>query len=108
VKAGKTAAARRWVALPDDLMADIAVSVAREDRTPERQVFSGFTPDVAKNIMARACKTAGIVHRHPHDLRHRYASVKIAQGVPVTQVAAQLGHSRKSLTLDTYSHVLVD
>ncbi len=30
VKAGKTAAARRWVALPDDLMADIAVSVARE------------------------------------------------------------------------------
>ena len=65
VKAGKTAAARRWVALPDDFMADIAVSVAREDRTPERRVFSGFTPDVAKNIMARACKTAGIVHRHP-------------------------------------------
>jgi len=33
--------------------------------------------------------------------------VKIAEGVPVTQVAAQLGHSRNSLTLDTYSHVLV-
>jgi hypothetical protein len=31
----------------------------------------------------------------------RYASVKIAQGVPVTQVAAQLGYTRKSLTLDT-------
>jgi integrase len=42
-----------------------------------------------------------------HDLRHRYASVKIAEGVPVTQVAAQLGHSRKSLTLDTYSRVLI-
>jgi hypothetical protein len=28
--------------------------------------------------------------------------------VPVTQVAAQLGHSKKSLTLDTYSHVLLD
>jgi hypothetical protein len=36
----------------------------------------------------------------------RYAGVKIAEGVPVTMVAAQLGHSRKSLTLDTYSHVL--
>jgi hypothetical protein len=34
--------------------------------------------------------------------------VKIAEGVPVTHVAAQLGHSRKSLTLDTYSHVLVE
>jgi integrase len=53
-------------------------------------------------------KTAGIVHRHPQDLRHRFASVKIAEGVPGTTVAAQLGHSRKSLTLDTYSHVLVD
>ena len=57
--------------------------------------------------MSRACKAAGIAHFHPHDLRHRYASVKIAEGVPVTQVAAQLGHSRNSLTLDTYSHVLV-
>jgi hypothetical protein len=30
------------------------------------------------------------------------------RGVPVTQVAAPLGHSRKSQTLDTYSHVLID
>lgn len=53
-------------------------------------------------------KNAGLVHRHPHDLRHRYASVKIAEGVPVTQLAAQLGHSKKSLTLDTYSHIVDD
>jgi integrase len=108
VKSGKTAAARRWVAVPVSLMAEVAASCPREDRTPERLVFVGFSGDVAKNIMSRACKAAGIVHRHPHDLRHRYASVKIAEGVPVTVVAAQLGHSRKSLTLDTYSHVLVD
>jgi integrase len=88
-------------------MTEVADTRPREDRTPERRVFPGFTPDVAKNVMARACKTAGIVHRHPHDLRHRYASVQIGRGVPVTKVAAQLGHSRKSLTLDTYSHVLV-
>jgi hypothetical protein len=35
-------------------------------------VFPGFTPDLAKKTMARACVTAGIAHRHPHDLRHRY------------------------------------
>jgi integrase len=58
--------------------------------------------------MTRACRTAGLPHYHPHDLRHRYASVKIAEGVPVTTLAAQLGHAKKSLTLDTYSHVLVD
>jgi integrase len=108
VKAGKTAAARRWVAVPEWVMAEVAEVCPREDRTPERRVFVGFTPDVAKNVMARACKAAGIAHYHPHDLRHRYASVKIAEGVPVTTLAAQLGYAKKSLTLDTYSHVLLE
>jgi integrase len=57
--------------------------------------------------VALAYKTAGIAHRRPHDPRHHYASVKIAEGVPVTAVAAQLGHAKKSLTLETYSHVLL-
>jgi integrase len=95
VKQGKTTAARRWVAVPDWLMAEVAGTCPREDRTAERPVFQGFTADVAKNVMARACKHAGIVHRHPHDLRHRYASVQIGRGVAVTQVAAQLGHAKE-------------
>jgi integrase len=107
VKAGKTAAARRWVAVPSWLMLEIADTCPQEDRTAERPVFMGFSAVAVKSVMARACKTAGIAHYHPHDLRHRYASVKIAEGVPVTTVAAQLGHSKKSLTLDTYSHVLL-
>jgi integrase len=107
VRQGKTAAARRFVAVPAALMDEIAASTPPDDRTPERRVFPGFTPDKAKNTMRKACENAGIAHFHPHDLRHRYASVKIAEGVPVTQVAAQLGHSRNSLTLDTYSHVIV-
>ena len=55
--------------------------------------------------MRKACAAAGIANHSPHSLRHRYASVKIREGVPA--LAAQLGHSRKSLTLDTYSHVLL-
>jgi hypothetical protein len=27
---------------------------------------------------------------------------------PVTNLAAQLGHARKSITLDTYAHVLLE
>jgi hypothetical protein len=34
--------------------------------------------------------------------------LKIREGVPVTELAAQLGHSKKSLTFDVYSHVLLD
>ncbi len=51
---------------------------------------------------------AGVPHFHPHDLRHRYASVKLREGVPITDLAAQLGHAKKSMTLDTYSHVMID
>jgi len=69
-------------------------------------VFPGFSPDTARSVVGRACKAAGIAHFHPHDLCHRYASVKIAEGVPVTQLAAQLGHAKNSLTLDVYGHVL--
>jgi integrase len=107
VRHGKTATARRWVAVPEWLMEEIDATTPLDDHTSERRVFVGFSPDVAKNVIARACRAAGIVHRHPHDFRHRYASVQIARGVPVTEVAAQLGHSRKSLTLDVYSHVML-
>jgi integrase len=108
IRNGKTASARRWVALPAWLMVEIQETCPPDDRTPERRVFPGFTPDVAGNVMWRSCKAAGIPQFSPHDLRHRYASVKIAEGVPVTVLAAQLGHSKKSMTLDTYSHVLID
>jgi integrase len=107
IRQGKTATARRWVAVPDWLMTEISDTCPPDDRTPERRVFPGFTPDAAKNVIARACKAAGIPHFHPHDLRHRYASVKLREGIPVTDLAAQLGHSKKSMTLGTYSHVLL-
>jgi integrase len=73
IRHGKTASARRWVELPAWLMVEIQESCPPDDRTAERRVFPGFTPDVAKNVMARGCKAAKIAHFHPHDLRHRYA-----------------------------------
>jgi integrase len=108
IRGGKTKAARRWVPVPEAVMEAVAETCPPDDRTPVRRVFAGFTPDVAKNVMARACKAAGIAHYHPHDLRHRYASVQVARGVPVTELAAALGHTKKSMTLDVYSHVLLD
>jgi integrase len=108
IRAGKTAAARRWVAVPEWLMDEIGTTVPPDDRTPERRVFHGATRQVLGMAMRRGCEAAGLALYSPHDLRHRYASVKIREGVPVTQLAAQLGHARKSMTLDTYSHVLLE
>lgn len=108
IRNGKTLAARRWVAVPDWLMMEISNSCPPDDRTPKRKVFAGATRQTIGMAMRKACANARIQHHHPHDLRHRYASVKIREGVPVTDLAAQLGHSRTSMTLDTYSHVLLE
>ena len=76
-------------AVPDDLLEEITRATPPDDRTAERRVFPGASPDAVKNVIDRACKSAGIAHYHPHDFRHRYASVQIARGVPVTTLAAR-------------------
>jgi integrase len=98
----------RWVQVPRWLMDVIKATCPFDDRTAERRVFPGFTADAAKNAMARACKAAGIAHFHPHDLRHRRISLWHHQGIPARQLADRAGHSRPSMSLDVYSHVLMD
>jgi integrase len=82
--------------------------VPLEDRTADRRVFPGSTADALKNAMGRACKLAKIPHFHPHDLRHRRLSLWHGQGVPAKELAGRAGHSTASMTLDVYSHVLMD
>jgi integrase len=53
-------------------------------------------------------QAAGIPHFHPHDLRHRRISLWHHQGIPARQLAERAGHSRPSMSLDVYSHVLMD
>ncbi len=39
-----------------------------------------------------------------HDLRHTYATSRIAKGDNIVDVSKQLGHSKVSMTLDQYAH----
>lgn len=107
IRHGKTAAARRWVPVPAELLADIAAATPPDDRTPERCVFQA-TPTAVHSAMRRACQSSGIAHYHPHDLRHRWISMQVKRGVPITEIAAAAGHSRTSVTWDIYSHVMLD
>jgi integrase len=47
VRSGKTATARRWVAVPEWVMAEVGDTCPPDDRTPERRVFAGFSQRVA-------------------------------------------------------------
>jgi len=108
ISSGKTRAARRFVAVPVWLMEEIEATCPPDDRTESRRVFPGANKNTVGNAIRNACRTAGTAAYSPHDLRHRYISLKIKEGVPVTEIAAQVGHARTSLTLDTYAHVLVE
>lgn len=60
------------------------------------------------NWTARVFRPAAKVHLLnvvPYELRHTAASLMIAAGNPVTQVAYWLGHAKPSMTLDVYSHL---
>jgi integrase len=42
----------------------------------------------------------------PHDLRHHFASVLLAAGRSVIEVAERLGHENATLVLTTYGHLV--
>ncbi len=92
----------RWIYLPDWLIAAIEETCPLEDRVPERKVFGGISEASAYQAMTRACTLAKTGHFHPHDLRHRRLTIWHQAGV----LAERAGHSRPSMTLDVYSHVI--
>lgn len=107
---GKTKAARRWASVRADLMQQLLDLVPPDDRTPTTPVFPKMTEAGCRVAMWRACQRAGIANYSPHDLRHRWISVQLKRGVPITEVSATAGHSpgNTSMTLDVYAHVVTD
>ena len=64
--------------------------------------FAPTTIDKKKN---KACKLAGIEPIRTHDFRHSHSTNLLEMGVPLSIVSERLGHSRKSTTLDIYTHI---
>jgi integrase/recombinase XerD len=70
---------------------------SRQGRLSERR---------ARDVVYASCRKAGIRPRGPHSFRHAAAARWLRAGVPLVVVAAALGHSRPSTTLDHYSTVI--
>lgn len=104
----KSRAGQRWAQVPQPLMDELELLVAREDRTAERRVFADLTVAALYWAMSRACMHAGIPTFSARDLRHRRASLWHAQGVPDKVVQERIGHEKLSTTHDVYTHVVVD
>lgn len=59
-----------------------------------------------RRIWRPLLKRCGIEYRGAHHLRHTYATLALGAGVPVHVVSQVMGHSKPSITLDIYAHVL--
>jgi len=119
----KTAGSRRKIPIDPETIAVIRLHRKRqlEERmanglvwlSDDDYVFSAKkgTP-LAEGTVEEAFKEvqrkSGVPPIRFHDLRHTHATFLLRQGVHPKIVAERLGHSKVSITLDTYSHVLPD
>ena len=109
----KTAESQRAVDIPPDLMRRLLTLITDRGArfNPEAFVFtsrtgSGLERKVARTILNRAAKNAGLAAPKPtlHDLRHSHASMLIALGYDLVAVQRRLGHRKPDTTLRIYTH----
>jgi integrase len=77
---------------------------------PDTFVFSTIeggplSPDNLSRDWRRVCASKKLPRVSFHSLRHSHASMLIASGVDILAVSRRLGHSKASITLDTYGHM---
>jgi integrase len=65
-----------------------------------------LSPGTVSREFRNAVRRAGVRPGRLHDLRHSFASLALAAGVPVIIVSRALGHSQPSTTLNVYAHLL--
>jgi integrase len=63
-----------------------------------------LTQRQVQRAMERTCLAARLRVRHPHDLRHTYATLLLMAHISPAYVQKQLGHHSISMTVDIYGH----
>ena len=95
-----------WRTVPPWLMEHLLEMVPPDDRTTGQRLFPDLKAGTMRDSMMRACRSAGIPGYSPHDLRHRRGSLWHANGMTARELAERMGHSKASMSLDVYTHVM--
>jgi len=105
----KTKTSRRSIPLPPELVHELKVWKLKCPQSKQDLVFATeeskpFHRKSASKIMDRAITKAEIKRLTPHGLRHTFASLLLADGVPVPEVSYLLGHKNSHVTWQVYAH----
>ncbi|RCG18709.1 site-specific integrase [Streptomyces reniochalinae] len=65
-------------------------------------------PDLLRKSWNRAIRRLGMRPCTPHDLRHKWATVTLTNGVSIHEVSRWLGHRSIKVTVDRYGHLTQD
>lgn len=77
-----------------------------DDRVFTNDEGAPLFPDSVTKWFTAFVKRSGLPKVTVHSLRHTYASLMIADGVPLVVVSNQLGHAQTSTTANIYAHVI--
>lgn len=100
----------RVVDVPDEVVPLLAE--LRKRQPPGQDLVFGhggraYRARTYRSRLATLCKWAGVTRLPPHALRHTYASLAFDDGVPVQDVARQLGHTVETC-MRVYAHFIGD
>jgi integrase len=96
----------RDIPLPRYVAEAMDKHIASHGTTPDGYLFQGrkhklVTRRTYQEDFARAAGKAGLPPEFiPHSLRHCYASIALAKGIPITEVSRWLGHKSIEVTPD--------
>jgi site-specific recombinase XerC len=102
----------RDIPLPAYVAEAIDKHIASHGTTPDGYLFQGRMHKLVirrtyQEDFDRSAARAGLPPEFtPHSLRHCYASIALAKGIPITEVSRWLGHKSIAVTHETYGHLV--
>ena len=112
VQTPKTQTSARTIAVPAFILEDIKAMQADQKTRPNECEYLirnkwGEPPASywCDKHMNQFIEENDLPHVTMHGLRHTYASMLISEGIPISEVSAQLGHASVDITLRAYTHL---
>ena len=103
-KAPKSIAGYRTLSVPENIMQKL--KDAKEKATNENVI--ALTGEAIYGRFDHILKRLNLPHFRLHDLRHYYASVLLAMGIPNKYAQQRMGHSTDNMLKNVYQHIMED